>query len=32
MLVAITERVAGELADKDVFVATVGGIRLVDPV
>ena len=32
MLVAITERVAGlKLADKDVFVATVGGIRLVDP-
>ena len=32
MLVAITERVAGlKLADKDVFVATVGGIRLSDP-
>ena len=32
MLVAITERVAGlRLADKDVFVATVGGIRLSDP-
>lgn len=32
MLVAITERVAGlKLADKDVFVATVGGIKLSDP-
>ena len=32
MLVAITERVAGlKLLDKDVFVATVGGIRLSDP-
>lgn len=32
MLVAITERVAAlKLADKDVFVATVGGIRLSDP-
>lgn len=32
MLVAVTERVAGlKLADKDVFVATVGGIRLSDP-
>jgi DNA repair protein RadA/Sms len=32
MLVAITERVAGlKLVDKDVFVATVGGIKLSDP-
>ena len=32
MLVAVTERVAGlKLVDKDVFVATVGGIRLSDP-
>lgn len=32
MLTAVTERAAGlRLHDKDLFVATVGGIRLVDP-
>lgn len=32
MLAAVTERAAGlRLHDKDLFVATVGGIRLVDP-